>query len=117
MRSIIPALVLLTTIVAGQEPTLILYSDDACATELASYPGYNYESCSTPATGALSYQITNSEDASCDQAQEYYTFALYGNNDCSGDGTAGQGGCYVSCTSLSGTTFESFEVSETMLEC
>lgn len=117
MRSIISALVFLTTIVAGQEPTLILYSDDACATEFASYPGYNYESCSTPAAGALSYQITNSEDASCDSAQEYYGFSIYSNDDCSGDGLSGQGGCYVSCTSLSGSTFGSFEVSETMLEC
>jgi hypothetical protein len=117
MRSTISALVLLTTIVAGQEPTLILYSDDACATQITTYACYGYESCTAPVAGAGSYQITNSEDAACDQAQEYYDFAIFGDTGCSGTPLEGEGGCYSPCTSLSGSAFGGFQCEETMLDC
>jgi hypothetical protein len=52
MKFIIPALGLIG--MALGDPTLILYSDDACATELATYEcADNYNECNTPQAGKL----------------------------------------------------------------
>jgi len=99
MRFCIATLASLVAVATCGDPTLVLYSDTACATEIANYVGNTASDCEATASGAGSYQIMNDAGDGCDDAgglNEFYNLGLYPSTDCSGNSIVG--GCYLECT-------------------
>lgn len=99
MRSITAAITILTTLAAGQ--TLIVYSDDACTDQIATYSSSNGDSnqCQSIVSGVQSYEIAN-DATGCAASRAYTELVTYSSSDCSGNALSGT--CYQACTSVVG---------------
>lgn len=105
-----PATIVLTlfaTLTLGSSQKIVVYSDDACATQITTFDSSmgSENSCQSLPSGIGSYEVTN-DAHNCEAASGMTEYNLYSNTGCSGNAVIST--CYVGCTAVGDVTLGSW---------
>ena len=100
-------LTLLATLTLGVSQKIVVYSDDACTTQIATFDFSmgSEDSCQSLPSGIGSFEISNDAHG-CEAAPSITEYNLYSNTGCSGNSVVST--CYAGCTAAGDLTLGSW---------